>query len=422
MSLYLNDARLIDFRTLDITRGHIKVEQGQSGGIEFVEDIPSGAEVVQCNGRLVTHAFVIGHHHIYSTLARGMPPPVRTPRSFNERLELIWWKIDKSLDAAMIRSSALACAIEAARCGCTFIIDHHASPNAVDGCLGIIAEALEDVGLSHLLCYELSNRDGEQSRNAALAETARHLKAYPGLVGLHASFTVGDELLDRAVALAREFDTGVHIHVAEPESDEAHCMATYGCTIAERLQRAGALDSPAALLAHCLHLNDAEREIVRQSNAWVVHNTQSNQNNDVGRFDPRGLGDRIFIGTDGMHSDVLSAARAMYLEGQAVGGLSPMDAYQRMRRVHDYLAASSVPGDGANNLVVFEYPTHTPVIADNWPAHVMYGLAAHHVRTVIANGRVLVDDGRVTTVDEQAVLAEAREQARRLWSMLERGA
>jgi cytosine/adenosine deaminase-related metal-dependent hydrolase len=418
MTLCLADATYVDWRTLDVTRGHLLVEPGPAGGVAVTDDVPGGVQVVRCDGRLVTRSFVIGHHHVYSTLARGMPAPPRTPTSFNEILELIWWNLDKKLDEDMIRASARACAVEAARCGCTFVIDHHASPATPAGSLGIIAEAMEEVGLGHLLCYELSDRDGAGPRDAALAETARHLETRRGLVGLHASFTVSDGLLSLAVQLAKKFSTGVHVHVAEAESDEVHCRAHHGCSVVERLHHAGALESPATILAHCLHIDDDERRLIRESNAWVVHNTQSNQNNAVGWFHPRGLGDRIFIGTDGMHSDVLAATRAMYLEGRQVSGLGPLDAYRRMRRVHDYLHENGFPGDGENNLVVLDYPTPTPVTSENWPGHVMYGLASRHVHTVISDGRVIADRDGVTNVDEERVLAEAREQAERLWKRL----
>jgi cytosine/adenosine deaminase-related metal-dependent hydrolase len=418
MSLCLQDARFIDWSTLELSHGHVLVEPGPTGGVELVDEVPADTEVIRCDGRIVTRSFVIGHHHIYSTLARGMPPPARTPRDFDEILELIWWNLDKKLDEDMIRASALACAVEAAQCGCTFIIDHHASPGAPENSLGVITEALESVGLSHLLCYELSDRDGKAAQKAGRAETVLHLENHAGLVGLHASFTVSDDLLIAAVECARHFGTGVHIHAAEAESDEIHCRQTYGCSVIERLHRVGALDSPATILAHCLHLDDTEREIVQGSEAWVVHCTQSNQNNGVGAFDPRGLGDRIFIGTDGMHSDVLSATRAMYLEGRQEPEFFPLDAYRRMRRVHDYLASNDIAGDGENNLVVLDYEPPTPVTIENWPAHVAYGLSARHVRTVISDGRVIVDEGAIVSVDADAILADARQQATRLWERL----
>ena len=126
----------------------------------------------------------------------------------------------------------------------------------------------------------------------------------------------------------------------------------------------------------------------------------------------------MILGTDGMHSDLLAAGRAAYLDGQAVGGLSPADAYLRLRRVHDYLLTNGFAGDGDNNLVLFDYPSPTPITASNWVGHVMYGLGSRHVHTVISDGRVIVDAGNVLTVDADAVLADARQQAERLWERL----
>jgi len=418
--LYLKDAYFVDWRTGAMRRGDVRVEKGPEGGIEFVEEIPAegGLEVIDCGGKMVTKSFAIGHHHIYAALARGMPPPELRPRDFVHMLESVWWKLDKGLDERMIRASALVTGIEAARNGCTFLIDHHSSPNAAAGSLHIIAEALEEVGLGHLLCYELSDRDGGERLEEGFRETEEYLKEHQGLVGLHASFTVSEELLERAVGLAQSRDTGIHIHVAEAMSDEEDCRAKYGKSVGKRLREQGGLDLSRTILAHCLHLDDEERELIGESAAWVVHCTESNQNNGVGQFDPRKLGDRVFVGTDGMHSNVLAGARAMFLEGQAGGGLSVGEAYGRMRRVHDYLSEGGFAGDGENNLVVLDYVSPTPVMAENWPGHVMYGLKGGDVETVIAEGRVVVKERAMVTVDVEAVYAEARGEAERLWRKL----
>jgi len=417
--LYLTDARYIDARTLEIHEGRIiEVDEGPGGSIRFVDRVPPGATSLDCAGRLVTHAFAIGHHHIYSCLARGMPPPKQPPTTFVQILERIWWRLDRRLDTEMIRASALAAGVAAATCGATFIIDHHASPNAAEGCLHTIADALDRVGLSHLLCCELSDRDGPGPRDAGLAETARYLESRQGLVGLHASFTVGDDLLDRAMDLARRFDTGVHVHVAEAESDQAHCMERHGVRCVQRFARAVALDLPRTILAHCIHVDEPERALIAGSRAWVAQQSESNQNNAVGHLDPRGFADKVFLGTDGMHGDALAAARATYLAGSAVEGLSPVGAYRRLRRVHDYIESNAFEGDGPNNLVVLDYPSPTPITSENWPAHVVYGLTSRHVDSVISDGRVIVEHGRCTLVDEDEVYARAGEQARRLWSLL----
>ena len=87
--LFLKDARYIDAETLAIRDGHIAVSRGVDGGIGFVDEVPAGGEVIDCAGKLVTHGFAVGHHHIYSALARGMPPAREAPTTFVEILERI---------------------------------------------------------------------------------------------------------------------------------------------------------------------------------------------------------------------------------------------------------------------------------------------------------------------------------------------
>ena len=84
-----------------------------------------------------TAGLVCGHHHLYSTLARGMPAPPRTPTGFVEILERVWWRLDVALDLDMLHWSAMLGATEALLAGTTAIVDHHESPNAIDGSLDV---------------------------------------------------------------------------------------------------------------------------------------------------------------------------------------------------------------------------------------------------------------------------------------------
>ncbi|VAX38936.1 hypothetical protein MNBD_PLANCTO03-418, partial [hydrothermal vent metagenome] len=407
MPLYLTNATYLDWKTLEITTATIRVHEGPAGSIDLLDKLPPGETAIDCSNRIVTKSFAVGHHHIYSALARGMPPPAISPTSFVEILERIWWRLDKALDSDMIRASALAAAIDAAHAGTTFIIDHHASPNATTDSLHIIAEALESVGLSHILCYELSDRDGPECLEKAFIETDRYLATHQGLVGLHASFTVSDDLLDCAMNLARAHNTGIHVHVAEAESDQQHCFEKYGKRCVQRFADVGALDFPQTILAHCIHLDANERHLVHDGKAWVAQQSESNQNNGVGTLDAREFSSRVFLGTDGMHGDPLAAARATYLASQTVEGLSSLDAHARFRRVHSYISQNNFFGDSDNNLVILDYHPPTPITPANWPAHVVYGLDRSHIETVISSGRVIVRNRRCTLIDEETVLADA---------------
>jgi len=425
MTLYLKNANYLDAQTLELRKTHLAVEPGPTGSLAFRESTPSASElsaqdtVVDCRGRLVTRSFACGHHHIYSTLARGMPAPPRIPANFLEVLEYIWWRVDKRLDRDMIEASALAAALHMAKHGVTFCVDHHSSPYAIEGSLETIARAFEKIGLGHLLCCEISCRDGQGPMEAGLAETDAYLSSgCRGHVGLHASFTVDDDLLKRSVELARKHGTGLHVHVAEDLADQEHCLKTYGKRVIQRLHEFGALESPHTILGHCLFLDEQEKKLLRESPVWVVQNVESNQNNNVGTTGYTGLTNNVMLGTDGMHSDMLRSAKSAYLVGQNTEGVSPDQMYARFRNVHRFIKATGGVGDGANNLVILDYDSPTEITSENFSGHFIYGLESSHVLSVIAQGKMIVEERRITSVDEAEILAFAREQGLRLWQKL----
>ncbi len=425
MTLYLKNATFLDWQSLEIKRTHLAVEEGSQNGISLPTTLPSEDtmaredRVIDCAGKLVTKSFGCGHHHIYSTLARGMPAPPKIPANFTEILQYVWWHIDKRLDLEMIEASALASAIYCAKSGVTLVVDHHASPMAIKGSLSAIAQAFDRVGIAHLLCYEISDRDGEATREEGLAETDSFLAAgHQGHVGLHASFTVGDELLKKAVALAKKHDSGLHVHVAEDRADQEDALAKYGKRVVERFEKAGALELKKSIFAHCIHLTDREKALLRESGVWVVQNVESNQNNNVGATGYTGLTGNVMLGTDGMHSDMLRSAKAAYLVGQHTEGISPDQMYERFRNVHRFIKTMGAEGDGDNNLVILDYDTPTEITSGNFTGHFIYGLESNHVLSVIAQGKVIVEERRITSVDEAEILTYAREQGLRLWQKL----
>ncbi len=439
--ILLKNGTFIDWQTLEFLKTDILVEPGVNGIFRLSgtsglspgsspltpgpspegrgEDSgPSMERIIDCTGKFITKSFANGHHHAYSALARGMPAPRKNPENFREILQYIWWNLDKSLDLELIRSCALVTAMACAKRGVTFVIDHHASPFAVEGSLGTIAAAFDEVGVGHLLCYEISDRDGLDIAAKGLTETAGYLSKRQGLVGLHASFTVGEHTLKKAVNLAIRTNSGIHIHVAEDKSDEEHCVEHYHQRVVERLSDAGALQFPKTILAHCLHLNSHERGLIDGSPVWVVQNMESNLNNSVGLFDSKGLVPRIMFGTDGMHSDMLRSAGSAFFAGHNFDAIDYGETYRRFRNVHHYLHSNGFEGDGDNNLVVFDYDTPTPFNRDNFFGHFLFGLESGQVTHVISHGRLIVEDGKIVTVDEKAILKESILQAKRLWQRM----
>lgn len=417
--IHLKNADFINPQTFEITKTDLYAEEGAEGKL-FFGNIPQEkkseiTDTIDCSGMYVTKAFAVGHHHIYSALAKGMPAPEKIPENFKEILQYVWWTLDQSLDSDSIRASAYAAGIDAAKAGASFIIDHHASPNHISGALDIIAQALEEIGLGHLLCYEITDRGGSEKAKQGLRENTGNLQKRQGLVGLHASFTVGDESLQKAADLMKSYGTGAHIHVAEAEYDEQHCRENYGMTVIERLEKFGLLDSPKTLIIHGLHLNKKEREIFKNSPAWIVQNTESNLNNKVGFFKSEGLSDRIMLGTDGMHGDMLRSAQAAFFAGQPFDTIDFPEAYRRFRNTDRYLNENNFSGYGNNNLVVLDYTAGTPLTEENFSGHFIFGLRAAHVRHTISQGKLVMKNRRMHAINEKEILAFSQKQAKKLW-------
>ncbi len=417
-----------------VRQGDVRVEEGPFGGLEWLDTEASqkalaqaeakGHTLFDATGLIATRSFAVGHHHIYSALSRGMPPAKAPTRSFLEILQHIWWHLDRNLDEAMVQASALAAAIQAARSGTSFIIDHHSAPHTlrsqVPSCLETIAQAFEKVGLGHLLCYELSCRDGQEVMENGLKDTENYLASgRKGHVGLHASFTVDNNLLHKASALAEKYGTGLHIHVAEDTYDEEHCRITYGMSVIERLEKTGLLETPQTLLGHCIHIDEKERAILAKYPCFVAQCVESNLNNNVGLGYYADL-PHVLLGTDGMHGDMIRSAQyTFFCQGMAEKNASTAAIRKRLRATHEHIAAHHAPGDSANNIVFFAYPSPTPLNSQNTDGHFFYGMHAGNVHSLICQGKFVIKNREFQTIDENAALAFAHEQATRLWAKLQ---
>jgi putative selenium metabolism protein SsnA len=399
-----------------------------------------GGKVLDARDGLILPGLLNAHTHLYSSLARGMAVPGEPARNFVQLLERLWWRLDKRLDAEDVEVSALAGLVDCVRSGVTTIVDHHASPNACPGSLDRIRRAAERVGVRASLCYEVSDRDGPDAAREGLAENvrfARALRARPSrdvaaLFGIHALFTVSDRTLRACVDAACAEGLGLHVHVAEDTADVRHNVARHGQRVVERLHRHGAL-GPRTLAAHCVHVDRHEIGLLARTGTLVAHNPESNMGNAVGFapvFDLLARGVTVGLGTDGYTADVLRELKvASLIQRHATG--DPRRGWAEVRRIaleHTPALASAVFADRigrlergfAGDVVVLDYPSPTPLHPANLLGHLLFGIDARHVTSVVARGRVLMRDRRLLTVDERAVMARARRQAERLWKKVAR--
>lgn len=390
--------------------------------------------VLDCSGCLLIPGNVCAHTHAYSALARGMPYRLEPPTTFVETLRRVWWRLDRALDGPSIRASALVAAMEGLLSGTTTLIDHHASPAAVDGSLDILAEAFATVGVRSVLCYETSDRDGSAVADAGLHENARFAGRVAGgsfslaraMIGAHASFTLSDATLEACAGAAAATGLGIHIHVAEDAADQWDCVDRRGIRVVERLAQAGALDGR-SLLAHGVWLDDGELERIHDAGATVVHNARSNLNNRVGQAPLARLGPRVALGTDGIGADMFEESRVAFLRGRSAGMVDDPDWPIARLAAGARFAGLAFgepdlgrlePGAPAD-IVVLDYAAPTPVRPETFAGHWTFGLSARSVRDVVVGGRLVVRDHRLVGLDADELVRRARREAAALWSRLD---
>ena len=390
-----------------------------------------GADFLDAHGGLILPGLINLHHHFYSALARGLDPGAPLG-SFAEVLDRLWWRLDRALDPESVRLSAELSIADCIRWGCTTVFDHHASPSCLAGSLDIIAEVLEANGISGVLCYEVTDRNGHEEARAGIEENLRFLRKQRGhsrvrgVFGLHASFTLRDETLAE-VAERRPKDAGCHIHVAEDPLDAKASRRTFGLGPVDRLKRFGLLDDR-CLLAHGIHLEPKDYIDIARHGAVLVHNPESNANNGVGHLDTVNagrLGCLVGIGTDGMSSAMLRALRMAFLAQRAVHR-DPRSGFEVLpdllynnarvaRRFFDEPLLGELAPSAPADIIVIDAPTPTPIRPENLFAHLVYGASEAPVRHTIARGRVLLEDFCHKTMDPIEVAARARELAPALW-------
>jgi len=421
--ILLENIQYIDFQTFKLREGNLLIEEGANKSIRFINNaenfrLPKDCQRIPSKGKFAIKSFVNAHHHAYSALVTGMPQPKISPQNFLEILQKVWWKLDKALTKEMVEISAATTAINSARNGVSFVIDHHASPYSLSGSLNTMAKQFEQVGLNHLLCYEISDRDGEKIRDEGLAETEDYLQQHQGLVGLHAAFTLSDDSLAKAQKLAEKYRSGIHIHVAEDAYDQHYNLEKHGKRVINRLADFGLLDFDKTILVHCIHIDENERKRIADSKAWVVQNPESNLNNQVGYFNSDLLQAKSMLGTDGMHSNMIRSAQWAFFAGLGRDNIDSPLAYNRLRMAHNYLASNNFSGDGENNLTIFDYNTPTPLIASNFLGHFFYAFENRQIDSLIVNGKFVMKENIMVNIDEDSIMKESRELAKTLWKRM----
>ena len=395
------------------------------------------AEFVDAKGGVIMPGLINAHTHIYSALARGLSINGYNPTNFYEVLDGQWWYIDRNLDLEATRASAQALVIDSIKQGVTTIFDHHASFCEIPGSLMKIAEVTKEFGMRACLCYEVSDRNGEEKSIQSVQENKDFIDyceknpdpMLKAMFGGHALFTISDKTFDRMQA-ANGGRVGYHIHVSEGMNDVYDSLQNYGRRPVQRLQDHGILGEK-TILGHCIHVNTAEMDIIKATDTMCVNNPESNMGNAVGcspilQLYKKGI--LVGLGTDAYTNDMLESikvALTIQRHNACMPNVGWCEVTDMLFKNNAKMAARTgfptlgvlAPGAAAD-VIVMDYKPFTPFSAENIDGHMLFGMMGKNCRTTIINGKVLYKDREFVGIDEERINAWTMEQAKKLWGEL----
>ncbi|MCL2323270.1 MAG: putative aminohydrolase SsnA [Oscillospiraceae bacterium] len=398
----------------------------------------SDADCIDARGRLVMPGFINTHMHYYSTFARGMSTDSPPAALFSQILKGLWWRLDKKLTLEDVYYSAVGPMIDEIKCGVTTVIDHHASPFAIEGSLFKIAEAAKELGIRSNLSYEVSDRDGEAICDAGIKENVDFMKyckkenddMIKGLFGLHASMTISDKTLDKCLEGVASVDGGFHVHCAEGIEDLADAFEKYRMGVIERWYKRGVL-SDKSIAVHCVHVSKDEIDMLRESKVAVVNNPESNMGNAVGAapvLDMIANGVLVGLGTDGYTADMLESYKVISVIQKHVKGIPsvawvepPVMLFENNKKIAERFIDGKLgtlkEGHYADVIIV-DYNPVTPINENNLSGHLLFGVWGRNVDTTIVNGKILMNERKLVNIDEERLMAKSRELAQKLWNRI----
>ncbi|MFW9963232.1 MAG: amidohydrolase family protein [Candidatus Sifarchaeia archaeon] len=425
-----------DKRGTVIPKGYVRINGSRiaeisEGEAKFTADI-----VIDATGCVIIPGLITAHTHLYGILLRGASLKIKPPTDFAQVLQRVWWPVDEALTLEDAYASALSAGADMLRNGSTLFADTYSGPNSIEGSLAKIAAGSKEVGIRGILAFEMTERNNPEEANRGFQEGIKFIESHKndelisGMISLHASFTVGDEIVIRSVEQAKDLDIPITVHTSEGLVDLYHNLKATGERTVERLDRLGVL-GPKTVLAHCVHVNDHEIDLIAKRRASVAHNPMSNMLNAVGVAPVPAMlrkGITVGLGNDGWIYDPFENMRCALTVHRLASGnpsiIGPDDIFRMatIEGAHCYGLGNelgSIEKRKLADIVILDGSrAPTPLTSTSIIGHLVNTFSGRDVRDVIVNGKVVVKDRVLSQTTDAHVQEVSKKSAESLWSRL----
>ena len=384
-------------------------------------------KIIDGEGKVLLPGFVNTHTHLSMTLFRGLADDLSLDTWLNDHI----WPMEANLNGDYCYAGALLGAVELIKSGTTTFSDMYFYMEDV-------ARAVDEAGIRAVLSYGMIDFGDAERREAEIKENLTLFENCNGMAdgrikvffGPHSPYTASEELLIKVRQLADEYNMGIHIHVSETQKEINDVSEEKGLRPFEYLDKIGFL-GPDVVAAHSVWLSDEEIEIIKKHDVKISHNPCSNMKLASGIAPVSKLMENdicVSIGTDGASSnnnlDLIEELKTASLL-QKVSTLDP-----NVLNSHEAIAMGTIKGAEALGLadeigsievgkkadIILIDTNSANMVPDSstLTSNIIYSANGSNVDTTICNGKILMENKKLTVLDEQEIYDKAREAIKNL--------
>ena len=419
-----------------IKGGAVAIDGKKIVGVGKTEEIErrfSAETTIDVGGKIIMPGIICNHAHSHGMASIGIPLPM--PSDFYEILKDWWWPfVEDKLTKRDVYSLAKAFCVEMLRTGTTCVADVMEAPCDLPGVLDVEAEAFNEVGIRGVLSFEATERISEENAELGIQENVNFVKKWNALPDslvrgrfcVHTVFSCSPEMLRKVRRLADEYGGGIHLHVEESKYEVEFSKKKYGKLPFEHLRDIGFLGSD-VLAAQCVQTSEEEIKILKEKDVKISHNLQSNMECGVGIAPvPKMVSEGITVGlgNDGLFMDMFETMRTVYLVHKGVlrdSSVLPAEKVLEMATIDgartlglEHEIGSIEVGKKAD-LIVLGLKPPAPVTAENLSYQIVAQAQGSDVETVIVDGAVLMEDGKVLSAEEEEVYPQSIKSIYEIW-------
>ncbi|KPU45013.1 5-methylthioadenosine/S-adenosylhomocysteine deaminase [Oxobacter pfennigii] len=410
-----------------IKKGYILIEEDKISKIgegEYKDLKDEKLNIIDGEGTAAIPGLINTHTHCSMTLLRGYGEGLPLMKWLNEKI----WPFEAKLDAEDIYIGAELAALEMIKSGTTCFLDMYYFEDD-------ICKAVGQSGIRGIICTPVIGDDWQQRIERFKAFYKRNNGSFDGriinMLAPHAPYTCTRESLEQSAKAAKEMNCGLHIHIAETLDEVETINKTYGCSPVEFLEQTGIFENK-VIAAHCVHISDKDMEILKKYNVTAAHCPQSNMKLSSG-ISPvskmLALGINVSLGTDGASSNnnldmIEEMQTASYLQKLSTSDATALSPYEtlEMATVNGAKALGLEKEIGKLDvgmkadivLIDLNKPHMVPIF--DVCANIVYSGSGKDVKTVIVNGKTVMEDYVVKTMNEKDILNSVKKSVENILS------